>query len=496
MSSPALKHSNHEHRNPRLARLGLGEKAGFAIGDFGFNLYWTCIASFLAVFYTDVFGLPAAIAGTLLLITKLIDAMTDPLMGAIADRTQTRWGKFRPYLLFAGVPMAAASVLTFTTPDLNGTGKLIYAYITYSAMMLGYTLLSTPYASLSGVMTAHPQERNTLISWRFIAAFAGMTFVNKYTLPLVEWLGRGNEQLGWQLTMMVYGALACVIFAVTFFTTRERIEPPAVQNTRPLDDIKDLLHNRPWLILVGLQMVIMLTITLRGGSSYYYLMYYVERPELISNYLAVQALALAGGAAITPLLTRYFDKALLIVILMCVVGTLSLAFYFVPKDAVWLMFTLNILISLALGPKSPLAWSMFADCADYTEWRSGRRATAMTFSAATFSMKLGGAMGSALMLWVLAAIGYVAREAQSGASQAGIALLQTVIPGAFALLAAAVASFYPLNNARLERIQEELGKGTATGKRDTRWPLDKDTDTIAPEERPPVGRPPAGTAPS
>ncbi|WP_081848078.1 glycoside-pentoside-hexuronide (GPH):cation symporter [Microbulbifer sp. HZ11] len=490
MPSPDSQNSQIEYPNPRLARLGMGEKAGFALGDFGFNLYWTCIASFLAVFYTDVFGLPAAIAGTLLLVTKLIDAVTDPLMGAIADRTRTRWGKFRPYLLFAGLPMAAASVLTFTTPDLNETGKIIYAFITYSAMMLGYTVLSTPYASLSGVMTAHAQERNTLISWRFIAAFIGMTCVNKYTLPLVEWLGRGDEQLGWQLTMTVYGALACVIFTVTFFATRERIEPPVLQKTKPLDDIKDLLRNRPWLILVGLQMVIMLTITLRGGSSYYYLMYYVERPELISNYLAVQALALAAGAAITPLLTRYVDKARLIVILMAVVGTLSLAFYFVPKDAVWLMFTLNILISLALGPKSPLAWSMFADCADYTEWRSGRRATAMTFSAATFSMKLGGAMGSALMLWVLAAIGYVAREAQSGASQAGIALLQTVIPGVFALLAAAVASFYPLDNARLARIQQELGRRTATAQPDT------EEFPQASGKNPPPENPSMGTATS
>ena len=210
----------------------------------------------------------------------------------------------------------------------------------------------------------------------------------------------------------------------------------------------------------------------------------------------MQALALAAGAAITPLLTRYVDKARLIVILMAVVGTLSLAFYFVPKDAVWLMFTLNILISLALGPKSPLAWSMFADCADYTEWRSGRRATAMTFSAATFSMKLGGAMGSAVMLWVLAGIGYVAREAQSDASQAGIALLQTVIPGAFALLAAAVASFYPLNNARLGRIQEELGTRTTAGQADMSATPDTATGAIASGGKPPLGNPPAGTAAS
>ncbi|MBB3063682.1 MFS transporter [Microbulbifer rhizosphaerae] len=458
-SSPAVPAAVPEQAvsdNPRLARLGLGEKAGFAIGDFGFNLYWTSIASFLAVFYTDVFGLPAAVAGTMLLVTKIVDALTDPMVGALADRTRTRWGKFRPWLLLGALPMAGAGILTFTTPNLDDGGKIVYAYITYSAMMLAYSVLSTPYSSLSGVMTAHPQERNTLISFRFIAAFAGMTFVNKYTLPLVEWLGQGDEQLGWQLTMALYGAMACAIFAVTFFSTRERIVPPLAQKTRVRDDLRDLLHNRPWLILIALAMVIMLTITLRGGSSYYYFKYYVERPDLISNYLAAQALALAAGAALTPLLTRYVDKTRLLVILMAIVGTLSAAFYFVPKDAIWMMFTLNILISLALGPKSPLAWSMYADSADYNEWRTGRRATAMTFSAATCAQKLGGALGSALMLWTLAAFGYVANEVQAQASQTGIALLQTVVPGVFALLAALLVSFYPLNNARLEKIQAQI----------------------------------------
>ncbi len=442
--------------NPRLARLSLGEKAGFAVGDFGFNLYWTSIASFLAVFYTDVFGLPAAAAGTMLFITRIVDACTDPVMGAIADRTNTRWGKFRPYLLFAGVPMAGAAVLTFSTPDLGDSGKLIYAYVTYTFMMIGYTVLSTPYSSLSGVMTAHPQERNTLISFRFIAAFAGMTFVNRFTLPLVEYLGQGNEPLGWQLTMGLYGIMAAIIFAVTFFTTRERIAPPPAQQTKPVDDIKDLLHNKPWLILIALAMVIMITIVMRGASSYYYFMYYVERGDLISNYLMVQAIALAVGAAATPLMTKYIDKTKLLMILMSIVGVLSVAFYFVPRDAIWLMFTLNILISLALGPKSPLAWSMYADSADYTEWKTGRRATAMTFSAATFSQKLGGALGMALMLWILAAIGYEAREAQTGASQAGIAWLQTIVPGIFAFISAAIVSFYPLNNAKLEQIQAEI----------------------------------------
>ncbi len=444
------------NNNDRMAKLGMKEKVGYALGDLGFNLYWASIASFLAVFYTDVFGIPAAAAGTMFLVTKIIDAFTDPIMGAVADRTQTRWGKFRPYLLFAGVPMAGAAVITFSTPDLSENGKIIYAYITFSFMMAVYTVLSTPYSSLSGVMTAQTQERTTLVSFRFIAAFTGTALVNKFTLPLVAFLGQGNEELGWQLTMGLYGTVAAIVFAITFFTTRERIAPPPGQKTNPLQDINDLLHNRPWLILIALAMIIMMTITLRTGSGYYYFAYYVERPDLISDFLFVQALALGVGAAFTPLMTKFIDKTRLLMILMGIVGVLSIAFYFVPKDAIWLMFTFNVLISLALGPKSPLAWSMYADSADYTEWKTGRRATAMTFSAATFSQKLGGALGSAVMLWVLAMIGYVAREAQSDASQQGIALLQTVIPGVIAFIAVFVVSFYPLTNDKLEQIQAEL----------------------------------------
>lgn len=440
----------------RLATLGWGEKLGFGFGDFGFNLYWTTVASFLAAFYTDVFGISAAAAGTMIFVTRILDAITDPLMGAVADRTESRFGKFRPYLLFAGLPLTAAGVLTFTTPDLGGTGKLIWAYATYSFLMLAYTVVSMPYSALSGVMTARSQERTTLISARFLFAFTGGALVNKFTLPLVDLLGAGDAARGWQLTMVLYGALAAGIFLVTFATTRERITPPQERNTSPLEDIRDLLGNRPWLILFALAMIIMMTFTMRAGSAYYYFNYYVERPDLLPDYLFWQMVAYAGGALLAPVMTRFIDKARLLMLLMGIVGGLSVLFYFVPKDMIWAMFTLNILISLSLGPKSPLTWSMYADTADYNEWKNGRRATAMTFSAASFAQKLGGSLGSAGMLWILAAIGYVANEAQSGASRSGIALLQTALPGLFALVAVVVIRFYDLTGAQLERIQQDL----------------------------------------
>jgi len=440
----------------RMAKLGWGERLGFGVGDLGFNFYWTTIASFLAAFYTDVFGISAAAAGTMLFVTRIVDAFTDPVMGAVADRTRSRFGKFRIYLAYAGLPMAAAAILTFTTPDLGEGGKLVWAYITYSMMMLLYTVLSTPYSALSGVMTARSQERTTLISIRFLFAFTGGALINKYTLPLVAWFGDGNDIKGWQSTMVLYGFLATVAFLITFISTRERIAPPPAQKTSPLDDIRDLLHNRPWVILFALAMIIMMTFTMRAGSSYYYFNYYVERPDLLPNYLFWQMIAYAGGALMAPVMTKFIDKAKLLMILMSTVGFLSILFFFVPKDMIWAMFTLNILISLALGPKSPLTWSMYADAADYNEWLNGRRATAMTFSAATFAQKLGGSLGSAGMLWVLAAIGYAANQAQSGASQTGIALLQTAFPGVFALIAVFVLRFYKLTGSQLEKIQDDL----------------------------------------
>jgi len=449
------------HGEPGSHRLSFREKAGYGIGDLGFNLYWANISAFLLIFYTDVMGLAAAAVGTMILVTKLIDAATDPLMGAIADRTRTRFGRFRPYLLWGALPMAFTGVLTWTVPDLGETGRLLWAYATFSLMMLAYTVLSTPYSALSGVITADSQQRTTLISFRFIAAFAGTTLVNACTLDLVRWFGGGDEALGWQLTLALYGVVAAILFVTAFATTRERIAPPPQQASDVRQDIRDLLDNRPWLVLFALALVIMVTIVMRSGATVYYLKYYVGRPELTGAFLGTYSVALAAGAAMTPLMTRLVDKKRLMVGLMAIVGVLSCAMFFVPRDMVWLMFALNTLIGLALGPKSPLAFSMYADCADYTEWKTGRRATALTFSAATFSQKLGGALASAVIAWVLAGMGYVANQAQSDASQTGIVLLLTVIPGAVAFVAALAMRAYPLDDAALAGIQAELAQRRA-----------------------------------
>ncbi|MFL6636082.1 MAG: glycoside-pentoside-hexuronide (GPH):cation symporter, partial [Massilia sp.] len=373
------------------------ERLAYGVADMGFNFYWTNVATFLLIFYTDTFGISAAAAATMMSAIKIVNAFTDPLIGAAADRTDTRFGKFRPWLVWMCVPLAGAAVLTYTTPGLTGDAKLAWAYGTYLFMMVCYTCVNIPYNALSGVMSADPQERSTINGLRFIFAFAGSTLVTAATPDLVRWLGAGNDQRGWQLTMLLWGVAASLLFVFTFFNTRERIAPPPGQKNAVWRDVRDLAGNRPWMVLFFLALIIMVTITLRTASAAYYFKYVVGRPDLMRTFVPTYMVAAAVGAALTPLLTRWIDKRTLMIVLMSATAVLSAAFYVVPPDQVWLMFVLQGGLGLVLGPKSPLAFSMYADTADYNEWRTGRRATAMTFAAATFSQKLGTAVAVAVI---------------------------------------------------------------------------------------------------
>ncbi|NMP16375.1 MFS transporter [Thalassotalea sp. Y01] len=455
-------------------KLSFNEKAGYALGDVASNFYWRVFDVFLFIFYTDVFGLPAATVGTMMLVTRLIDAFSDPVMGAIADRTQTRWGKFKPYLLWGILPIAAAGVLTFTVPDVSDSGKVVWAYATYIFMMLAYTFINVPYGALLGVITDDSKDRTSLTSFRFIGAFSGGSLVAYITPELVVMFGGGDEALGWQLTMALYGVIAAILFWFTFQSCRERIAPPQNQHSSVWQDIRDLGSNKPWLVLFALALIIMMTISLRASTGTFYFKYFVEREDLIGSFSMAYLLALACGAAATPFMCRYLDKKVLLLILMTLVSAFSVAFYFIPKDAIGLMYGCQIIIGFCLGPKSPLVFSMYADSADYSEWKNGRRATAMIFSAAAFSQKLGGALAGALIGYLLASLGYVANQQQSSESQAGIVLLMTVIPGGFALLSVVLIKIYPLTEKRLTDIQQQL----KTRKANDNNPMDNNNSSI------------------
>ena len=432
------------------------EKLGYAMGDVASNFYWRVFDVFLFFFYTDVVGLAPAAVGTMMLVTRIIDAFSDPLMGAMADRTKTRFGKFRPYLLWGILPLVAAGVLTFTTPQLGDDGKLIWAYCTYIFMMLAYTFINVPYGALLGVISQDSQQRTTLSSFRFIGAFSGGTVVAYLTPELVSFLGQGNEALGWQLTMGVYGGIAAVLFTITFLSTKERVQPITTQTHSITQDLRDLVNNKPWIVLFSLALIIMLTITIRGSVGTFYFKYYVQREDLIGLFTGLYLISLGVGAAITPWLTKLMDKRNLLILLMSLVCILSVIFYFAPSDNLVMIFGLQIMIGLCLGPKSPLVFSMYADTADYSEVRTGRRSTAMVFAAAAFSQKLGGAMAGAAIGWVLASAGYQANVAQTAESNHGIVLLISVIPAVFALLSALCIMLYKLDENKMAAVHTEL----------------------------------------
>lgn len=432
------------------------EIVGYGLGDMGFNFYWTNISTFLLIFYTDVFGITAAAAATMLFVVKIFNAFTDPMIGAFADRTQTRWGQFRPYLLFLSLPLAVVGVLAYSTPDFGPTGKLVWACATYLLLMTLYTGINLPYSALSGVITGDARERNAINAARFIAGFAGGTLVTAASPRLVAWLGEGDPARGWTLTMGVWGLAAVVIFAITFGTTTERVQPPQARPAPVRQDLADLRSNKPWILLFFLSLIIMGGITLRMTSAAYYFKYVVNRPELLATFVPAYLLAAAAGTACTPLLTRFIDKRRLMIGLMLLSTVLSAAFLFVPSDSLVTMYALQIALGLALGPKSPLSFSMLADSADYNEWRHGRRATGMTFAASSFAQKLGTALAVAVIGALFSALGYVPNAQQSADSQAGIVWLMSVIPAAFTLLAAVIMVFYTLDNPTMARIQADL----------------------------------------
>ena len=437
-------------------KLSYAERAAYSAGDVASNFYWKLIDYYLLIFYTDVFGISGMAAGTMLLVTKTWDAINDPLMGIIADRTQTRWGKFRPYLLWGALPLGAAGVLTFTTPDLSDSGKLIWAYVTYSLMMTAYTFVNLPYSGLLGVITPNTQERTTLASWRFIGAFSGGILTTQFTLKLVAYFGAEDPRLGWQLTALFWAVLAACLFTWSFLGTQERVTPPPTQKPNVRRDVTDLLRNKPWIVLAALAILVMLNMSIRAQITAYYMKYYANAEDLIGPFISSSLVASLLGAATTPLWTRLWGKKKLFLVLMALLTALSLSFFVIPRDAIWLMFGVNLLINFVMGPKAPLVFAMYADAADYGDWKFGRRATGFVFAAASFAQKLGGALAGYFIGLMFTAMGYQANVEQTEESLLGILLLMSVIPSAFSLFAVFVVMRYPLSERQLVQIGTDL----------------------------------------
>jgi glycoside/pentoside/hexuronide:cation symporter, GPH family len=583
-------------------RIGLKEKIGYGFGDAASSMYWKLFGMYLMFFYTDIFGIPAAVVGTMFLITRVGNAAFDPFVGILGDRTETRWGKFRPYLLWMAIPFGIIGVLTFTTPNLSVTGKIIYAYATYAVMMIIYSMINVPYASLMGVMTTDGKERTTLATYRFIFAFGGSFLVlglfqplfdgfgtNNYiqaTIPklielrdtskniitenayvwenkliepsqnqpadsllflsakltaktkdsfkigvmnkqtnelnwfefkegedtlgllrdgspsdvkirLISFVSKGNltnpsdlkiittnnvnkdvkinkisiqeidYKSGTQKAVIVITILAVIFFFFTFLWTRERIKP-INEKTSLKDDVKDLLKNAPWFVLVGAGISTIFFNTIRDGAAIYYFKYYFQgQSDIYFNpihvtlamstiYLLLGQAANIIGVLLAKPVSDKVGKKNTFALAMVFASVFSIMFYFIEKSNIGLILIFQALISLSAGIIFPLVWSMYADAADYSEWKNSRRATGLVFSAASMSQKFGASIGIALAGWLLAFYGYHANVAQTAETQNGIRMMLSVYPAIGALLAALFMFMYPLKESLMEKIEDDL----------------------------------------
>jgi GPH family glycoside/pentoside/hexuronide:cation symporter len=407
-------------------------------------------------FYTDVFGISAAAVGTMLLVTRIADAVADPVMGSIADRTRSRWGHFRPYLLWGALPFAAAGVLTFSTPNLGSGAKLVYAYVTYTSLMFIYTAVNIPYSALMGVLTPNSQERTSISSIRFIGAFTVGMLVQFCTLPLVRLLGGSSETRGWQLTMVLYGVCAIVLLLLCFASTRERVAPPAQQNLDLGRDMLNLFGSKPWLVLVGVLLLTLAAFAVKGSVTIQYFKYFVGREDLVKWFLLSNGFAFIVAVSLTSFLSKSIGKKHLFMMALGVGGLIITLFSFAKPADIQLMFALQIASSFIIGFNSPLVWAMFADTADHAEWRTGRRNTGLVFASAIFSTKIGFALGAAMLGWILTYFGYSANVEQTSRSIHGIVLSMSWIPGVMLVLAAATMALYPLNEELMVKIETEL----------------------------------------
>ena len=446
------------------------EKIGYGLGDMASNLYFQTFVVFMPIFYTDVFGLAPATMGTMMLFSRFWDAANDPLMGMIADRTDTKWGKFRPYIAGFAIPIGLAGFFAFNTPNYGASGNLIYAYVTYILLMMMYTGVNVPYAALMGVITPNSAERTSVSQYRFAFAFIGQFIAGAVTLGLVEYFGSGNEAIGWRMVMVLYGIVAAALLFGTFSLTKERVLPKVSKQNRIKDDLKNLMKNKPW-ILMGLATFFQLTfIVMRGSSTTYYFRYFVGNQELnllgmnidlgyalfTSSFIGVGTVATFIGALLTSRINKYISKKTIYSRFLIMSAICSLLFYFLAPENIILIYTLNALVSFFFGSVSVTQWAMYTDTADYGEWKFGSRSTALIMAASLFALKMGLTAGGTIVGWVLEGYGFVANEIQTESTLLGIKMLMSVFPALFGIIGGFLVLFYPITDEKMVEIELDL----------------------------------------
>ena len=456
------------------------EKIGYGFGDMSSSMFWKLFSYFLPFFYSNVFGLSLADAGILMLVTRIWDAVSDPMMGIIADRTKTRWGKYRPYLLFFSLPFAVCGILLFTTPE---NGKTLWAYITYILMMTVYTGINVPYGSLLNVMTADSDEKSVLSSYRMFFAYGGSFIALFAWEPLCNMFDKArtvaDDAAGglasistspeaWQKAMIVIASCCFILFVLSFLLTKEHVKSESTVSVG--QDLKLLLKNKPWWLLIGAALASNLFNTVRGTTTAYFFADYIQKtvemaPQwafLVSAgiFLSIGEISNMVGVVLAVPMSKNLGKKSTYIISMAVLIGLSIAFFFLPATTggYWAMLIFQVVISIFTGVISPLVWSMYADVADYSELKDGTASTGLIFSSASMAQKFGGAFGGSAVMWMLAAFGYntVAGAVQTETAILGLRILMSWVPAAVAALSILVVWFYPLTKKKMEGVQAEL----------------------------------------
>ena len=456
LSANTLATTNPTSQAPSSIRLKFIEKLGYGLGDTASHFVWDMVGFWLLIFYTDVYKIPPAAAGTIMLIARFWDMGIDPVIGIISDRTQTRWGKFRPYILFGAVPYAVLAILTFTTPNLGETGKIIYACATYALLMTAYAAVNLPYSSLAAVMTPDTYERVGVNQYRFICAFTGQLVVSGLALTLAKYFGGGNEAMGYQRTLILFGCLSVVFFFITFASTKERVQPSKSLEGSVREDLRNLFENRPWIILAIVGIVSFVMFALQNAAIAYYFKYYIGKEENVQLFNVIGTIALIVALPLAKPLAKRFGNRNVFIASSLLSGAFFISLYLPGEKSIITIYALNILAKMAYAPAVPLLWTMIADSADYSEWKKGRRATGLCFSAATFAQKAGWGIGAAIAGWLLTAFDYVPNAVQTERALTGIKLLVSVIPGILYMSCALFMIFYNLDSRTTDLMKKDL----------------------------------------
>ena len=478
-------------------KVSMAEKIGYSMGDGSANLVFQMMMMFQLFFYTDVFGIKATAAGMILLVARIFDAFVDPMVGILSDRTETKWGKYRPWVLWTAIPFAVFFVLAFSTPDLSERGKILYAGATYIILMSIYSFNNTPYSSIGGVMTNDIKERTSIASVRFVTATIATFIVQGLTLPLVAKFGNGNAKQGWHITILLFAIVGLVLMLITFFSCRERIKPIKKEKTTVKQDFKDLVGSKPWKAMFVLTIFLFTTLAMWGSSMSYYFNYFVDKASLYhflrafgleatagggamqsvldafgliikpdySNVFAVgfslfnmsgQIVTLLGVILLSGWLSRLFGKRNVFLVCLALTALFTALFFLVDSKNVVVIFIINLLKSAAYAPTIPLLWAMMGDVADYNEWHYSRRATGFTFAGIVFALKAGLGIGGAICGKILDSFGFVANQTQTSDAIFGIRLTSSLIPALTFAIGVVALIFYPISKSFNQKVQADL----------------------------------------